>query len=82
MKNRLIQYVIEPDELRLQHRHRVHRQAAGHHAVPRALLRGGGHGPPRRLPGPVCGLAHLAHALSLKDSTPLGAAEAVVVVIS
>ena len=40
---------------RLQHRHRVHRQAAGHHAVPRALLRGGGHGPPCRASGPVCG---------------------------
>ena len=33
----------------------MHRQAAGHHAVPRALLRGGGHGPPRRISGAVCG---------------------------
>ena len=35
--------------------------APRHHAVPRALLRGGGHGPPRRLSGAVCGRGHRRH---------------------
>ena len=48
-------YTIGFPSWRLQYRHRVHRQAPGHHAVPRALLGGGGHGPARGVSGALCG---------------------------